>query len=804
MVQTRTNDNENGQPDITAIIAQQLQNIIPQIVTQVTNNVNNRNNNNNNGNNNNNNGNNNKNNGNGRNNGCSYKGFQACGLKEYDKKGGVIALTRWIEKMENVLDNSRCSKNQKVKYAASSFVNKALTWWNTQIQARGHKAAIGVTWNDFKALLVEEFCSTYTDRFHELAKLVPHLVTPESVRIKRYVVGLAHEIRGRLKATQPTTIQDAILRAGILTDEAISCGTLSKSNEKRKAVEETSKSGRSWRDKKKAKMGAGFVATAPPKNEFRPGHFAKDCRAPFKRATPVNAVRMGHNRKACYECGSPDHLPYNCPKLNRAPGQAGNPLALEGNRNNRNNGNQARGRAFNVNGNAVEALQDPKVVTATFSLNDHFATVLFDPGANFSFISTEFAPLLNVKPSIVNPGYVIEVADGKKVKVDRIILYHEKVVEIPLEGSGILRIQGERAELNKLTVKNRYPLPRIDDLFDQLQGSRYFSMIDLRSGYHQLRTKEDHEVHLRLVLELLRKEKLYAKFSKCEFWLQEVHFLSHVVNQSGIYVDPGKIEAVKNWKAPTTPSEIRSFLGLAGYYWRFIANFSKIAKPLTSLTQKNQKYVWGVEQEEAFQTLLQHIFDQKELNMRQRRWIELFSDYECEIHYHPGKANVVADALSRKERVKPKRVRAMAMTIQSGVKGMILAAHGKAFNQENVFAERLHGLDKQMEWKGDRSLYFMDRIWVPLVGGVRTIIIDEAHKSRYSVHPGADKMYYDLRDMYWWSGMKRVIATYVSECLTCAKVKTEHQRPSGLLQQPKILGNGLSKKKDKIQAQTIF
>ncbi|GJS01691.1 putative reverse transcriptase domain-containing protein, partial [Tanacetum coccineum] len=156
--------------------------------------------------------------------------------------------------------------------------------------------------------------------------------------------------------------------------------------------------------------------------------------------------------------------------------------------------------------------------------------------------------------------------------------------------------------------------------------------------------------------------------------------------------------------------------------------------------------------------------------MHQRRWIKLFNDYECEIRYHPGKANVVVDALSRKERVKPKRVEAMAMTIQSGVKGMILTAQGEAFDQENVMNERLQGLDQQIERKRDRSLYFMDRIWVPLVGGVRTVIMDEAHKSRYSVHPGADKMYYDLQDIYWWSRMKRDIATYVSECLTYAKV----------------------------------
>ncbi|GJS91742.1 putative reverse transcriptase domain-containing protein [Tanacetum coccineum] len=182
-------------------------------------------------------------------------------------------------------------------------------------------------------------------------------------------------------------------------------------------------------------------------------------------------------------------------------------------------------------------------------------------------------------------------------------------------------------ELNKLTVKNRYPLPRIDYLFDQLQGSSMYSKIDLRSGYHQLRIREEvlsiitafgtrndpmkfhkeHEKHLKIILELLKKEQLYAKFSKCDFWLESVQFLGHVINNKGVHVDPAKVEAIRNWSAPTTPTEVRQFLGLAGYYRRFIEGFSLISKPLTKLTQKNKKYEWGTEEDEAFQTLKQKL-----------------------------------------------------------------------------------------------------------------------------------------------------------------------------------------------------
>ncbi|GJW48787.1 putative reverse transcriptase domain-containing protein [Tanacetum coccineum] len=503
-------------------------------------------------------------------------------------------------------------------------------------------------------------------------------------------------------------------------------------------------------------------------------------------------------------------------------------------------------------------------------------------------------------------------------------------------------------ELNKLTVKNRYPLlsgltPRVDELFDQLQGSSVYSKIDLRSGYHQLRVREEdipktafrtryghyefqvmpfgltnapavfmdlmnrvckpyldkfvivfindiliysknkkeHEEHLKAILELLKKEELYAKFSKCEFWIPKVQFLGHVIDSQGIHVDPAKIESIKDWASPKTPTEIRQFLGLAGYYRRFIEGFSKIAKPMTKLTQKKVAFEWGDKQEAAFQTLkhklcsapilalpqgaenfivycdashkglgavlmqnekviayasrqlkiheknytthdlelgavvfalkiwrhylygtkctvftdhksLQHILDQKELNMRQRRWLELLSDYDCEIRYHPGKANVVADALSRKERIKPLRVRALVMTIGLDLPKQILNAQTEAQKPENLKNEDVGGMirkdipKEKLEPRADGTLCLNGRSWLPCYGDLRTVIMHESHKSKYSIHPGSDKMYQDMKKLYWWPNMKADIATYVSKCLTCAKVKAEHQRPSGLLVQPEI------------------
>ncbi|GJU52047.1 putative reverse transcriptase domain-containing protein [Tanacetum coccineum] len=305
-----------------------------------------------------------------------------------------------------------------------------------------------------------------------------------------------------------------------------------------------------------------------------------------------------------------------------------------------------------------------------------------------------------------------------------------------------------------------------------------------------------------LILEFLKKDKLFGKFLKCEFWLQEVRFLGHVVNSKGIHMDPSKIEAVKNWKPPKTPTEIRSFLGLAGYYRLFIANFSRIAKPLTLLTQKNKKFKWGNDQENAFQTQKDMLCDasilalpegtddfvvycdainqgfgcvlmqrnkviayaSRQLKIHEKNYTThdlelgavLFSDYDCEIRYHPGKANVVADALSRKERMKPRRARAMSMTIHSSLKARILVAQSEASKGVNTPAKMLKGLDKQFERKEDGGLYLTERIWVPVYGNLRTLIMNEAHAIRYSVHPEADKIQADTRNPRITSTARRI------------------------------------------------
>lgn len=405
----------------------------------------------------------------------------------------------------------------------------------------------------------------------------------------------------------------------------------------------------------------------------------------------------------------------------------------------------------------------------------------------------------------------------------------------------------------------------------------------------------DHVVHLSIVLQKLREEQLFAKFSKCEFWLHQIGFLGHIVSGDGIAVDPEKIRAVVDWPRPTTVTEIRSFLGLAGYYRRFIEGFATLSSPMTKLTRKDARFDWTDDCETAFQELkrkltttpvlaipksgekfiifsdasymglgcvlmqegcviayasrqlkkhevnypthdlelaavvfalkiwrhylygekieiytdhksLKYLFSQKELNMRQRRWIEFFKDFDCEILFHPGKANVVADALSRRgasiammmiqEWQLLEQLDDLTITVDEETPGLYCAYLGiqsdliQRIRAQQPYDEELGKVLERIEdyvsmgysQRGDGLLLFQSRICVPDDREMKQEILSEAHSARYTVHPGTTKMYQNLRRLFWWPGMKKDVAEFISRCLICQQVKAEHQRPAGLIQ----------------------
>ncbi|GJW40209.1 putative reverse transcriptase domain-containing protein [Tanacetum coccineum] len=272
------------------------------------------------------------------------------------------------------------------------------------------------------------------------------------------------------------------------------------------------------------------------------------------------------------------------------------------------------------------------------------------------------------------------------------------------------------------------------------------------------RNKEEKADHLRIILELLKKEKLYAKFSKCDLWISIVKFLGHVI-------DKGNDDFVVYCDA--------SHQGLGAVLMqreKVIAYASRQLKPNEENYTTHDLELGAV-----------HILDQKELNMRQCRWLELLADYNCEIRYHPRKENVVADGLSRKERNKTLRVRALVMTLHLKLPSQILEAQTEAIKEENIKAENLRGMDKAFEVRPDGTRCIKNRSWLPLFGNLRDLIMHESHKSKYSIHTGSDKMYQDLKKLYWWPNMKEIIEEYVGKCLTCSRVKAECQKPSGLL-----------------------
>ncbi|GJY53639.1 putative reverse transcriptase domain-containing protein [Tanacetum coccineum] len=801
-------------------------------------------------------------------------------------------------RMESVFHIRNCVVENQVKFATCTFVGNALTWWNSHMKAVTQDVAYAMDWKTLKKMMASKYCPR-----GEIKKLEIELW---NLKIMEEAIEFSNDQMDQKLIT--ITERQAEQKRKLEYNDGNNQG-----HQQQNKRQNTRRAYTAGPGEKREYTGSLPLCTkcnyhhkgpcAPRCNKCKKiGHLARDCRSssPNNNNNSHGNSRATQNAATCYECGVQGHYKRDCPKLKN------------GNRGNQRGNGSAPAKVYVV-GNAGTN-PDSNVVTGTFLLNNRYASILFDTGADRSFVSTTFSSLIDITPTTLDHYYDVELADGKIIGINTIIRgctlnfldhpfninlmpvelgsfdvivgmdwlakYHavidcaEKIVRIPwgnetliIHGDGSNQGNGTRLniisctkthkyllkghhvflahvttkeiedksgekrledvpivrdfpevfpedlpglpptrqvefqidlvpgaapvarapyrlapsemkelseqlqelsdkglirpssspwgapvlfvkkkdgsfrmcidyrELNKLTVKNRYPLPRIDDLFDQLQGSSVYSKIDLRSGYHQLRVREEdipetalglverkeHEEHLKAILELLKKEELYAMFSKC----------------------------------------------LAGYYRRFIEGFSKITKPMTKLTQKKVAFEWGDKQEAAFQTLknklcsapilalpqgaenfivycdashiglgavlmqnekviayasqqlkiheknytthdlelgavvfalkiwrhylygtkcmvfidyksLQHILDQKELNMRQSHWLELLSDYDCEIRYHPGKANVVADALSRKEQIKPLRVRSLVMTISLDLPKQILNAQTEA------------------------------------------------------------------------------------------------------------------------------
>ncbi|GJR44481.1 putative reverse transcriptase domain-containing protein [Tanacetum coccineum] len=622
---------------------------------------------------------------------------------------GVVGLIRWFEKMEIVFHISNYPKKYQVKYASCTLLNSALTWWNSHKRTIGTEAAFAMSWRELMKLMAEVYClineiqkmeselwnlteknndlAAYTQRFQELTKMCTKMVPEEDDRgtflLNNHYASMIFD----------TGADRSFVSSTFSTLLDITPDTLDVSYAVELADGRICETNTILRGCTLGLLGHLFNIDLMP--------------IEFDSFDVIIGMDWLANHNAVIVCDE---------KIVRIP-YGDEVLIVQGDRGDKGEKTKlsiiscTKTQKYIKRGCPIFLAQVTKKETKDKSEEKRLKDV--PTVRDFSKVFPEDLPIL---PPTRQVEFQIDLVSGATLVARapyRLAPLELQELSTQLQelfdmgfirpssspwGAPVLFVKKKYGsfwmcidyrELNKFTMKNRYLLSRIDDLFDELQVSSDAIWTDQRTG----------DTHGSDESGLLKKEELYGKFSKCEFWLSKLQFFGHVIDSEGIHVDPAKIESIRDWASPKTPIEIRQFLGLAGYYQRFIEvreNFvvycgaslkglgaflmqmkKVIAYASRQLKIYEKKYtthdlelgavVFGLKMWRHYlygtkyvvfidHKSLQHILDQKELNMRQRRWLELLSDYDCEIRYHLRKANVVADALSRKEQIKPLRV----------------------------------------------------------------------------------------------------------------------------------------------------